>query len=235
MMSLCRQSLALALALLLVLAFSSAGAPPAAAPTLSVTQILSPEFGGSAPVPAHPADATPPAALDALRAATHASARWTLYKTIPSLPRPLVSTGRVDCHIGDAITWTTLTPFPSAIVMRPDAMLFIQDGVTNTIPARDLPHYAHVVAATEALASGDLDRLAREFAIAPAPLPPDVPGATWDATFTPRRSQLAAFLTAIDLAGADALLSAHLYYADGTSMRLRFTPETDAPMPAPAP
>ena len=170
-------------------------------------------------LPAETGRALPAAFVTALQRALDADAVWTMEKTLPTLKRPLTSSGEVSCKAGSGAVWRTVRPFLHEIHVTKDFIKLTSAGETETRVCGELPHYAAIQKATDAFLSGDT----RAFDVLfdwTWFMPPS--GGTWMMRLDVRDSRMRRVLTHVTLSGAETLESVTLATPRNGTLKIRF-------------
>lgn len=153
----------------------------------------------------------PPSCTDALRRALGSRAAWTMERRLPGSVRVLVSTGTVECTVGEGIVWKTLHPFPFSVSMTTNSMVFADEDTRRVKPLSDLPHYAEIKRRTDAFARGDMNAFDGLFSLKVK----NSPGGVWHLEFTPEIRAMRRLFSTVTLTGRETLTSAVLTTQDG--------------------
>ena len=96
--------------------------------------------------------------VTALQRALDADATWRMTRQLPTLDRPLLSTGSVSCWKEKGMIWKTLTPFDEEIRVTKTAItLLVDNEIEDVKPCDDMPYYEDICEATDAFLQGDTD------------------------------------------------------------------------------
>lgn len=148
-------------------------------------------------------------------------------KQVAGFAKPLRSQGRFTVARERGVVWTTLSPFPSELVLTRERIVSRQrDGGTRVeVDARQQPGLRSVNAMMFALMSGDVQALTGTFDVqAEAPA-----GAAWRMSLKPRSRALAQAFASIQLAGDRYVRSVEIREANGDVTRLDFAALDEAP------
>lgn len=148
-------------------------------------------------------------------------------KQVAGFRNPLRSNGRFVLAREKGVIWTTVTPFPSEIVITRDRIVSRQrDGSSRVdVDGRQQPGLRTVNAMMFALMSGDMKALTTTFDVKSEP----AEGKAWRMTLSPRSRQLAQAFTSVRLAGDRYVREVELREANGDVTRLRFDGMTETP------
>lgn len=160
----------------------------------------------------------PSSCTEALRRALSSGATWKMERRLPGSSRVLVSTGSVECVVGEGIVWKTLHPFFSSVSMTTNAMVFADEDSTRVKPLSDLPHYAEIKRRTDAFARGDADAFDGLLEIEAEKVSADA----WKVVLRPGVRAMKRLFSAITLTGRVSLDTAVLTTDDGGSSTIAF-------------
>ena len=171
------------------------------------------------PAPLTPSDA----AIAAVRRALQSSAAWRMERTFKDSRRPLKSSGTVACVAGEGITWKTLAPFESTVVMGVDFMSFEDEDGRRVKKLSDMPHYDDIRKAVDSLVAGDASLFAKAFTA-------EIDGAdgAWKLKLSPVSKDMRKLLSSATVEGRELPERAPLENGDGGFSVLTFT-ATSAP------
>lgn len=177
--------------------------------------------------------ATPDAAtLNAIRAriAPVAVLRgvFSQEKHLAGFRNPLRSQGRFLLVRERGVRWTTLTPFPSEMVVTHDRILTRQrDGSSRVeVDARQQPALRSINTLLFALMGGDLAALMTRFELQSATLD----ALEWQVTLRPRPGALAQVFTRITLAGDGHVRHVALEESNGDRTAIAFSQLAESPV-----
>lgn len=159
-------------------------------------------------------------------------ARFTQEQRLSVLRDPLISTGTLVIQRPDRLAWRTLTPAPSTFLMTGSVVTssWPELGLKETVDLGKNSDAMGLVQAMTVWMSGDLDAVARDYAVAFRAGPPDV------ATLTPTNPRIAAMISRIELTltGAPRRVSAvQITQPDGDVVKIRLESiEVDPALPA---
>lgn len=155
-----------------------------------------------------------------MRRALSSSADWMMERRLPKSEKALVSSGTVECRLGESgIEWRTLKPFRSLVAMRGGSMVFEDEDGRRERPASDMPRYGDIRKATDAFAAGKTDAFYEVFD-AEAEF---VAGGGWKVVIRPRPAALRELVESVEISGAELPTSATLRSANGTVSRISFS------------
>lgn len=155
-----------------------------------------------------------------MRKALSSSAAWKMERRLPGSSKTLVSSGVVDCRLGETgIEWRTLAPFRSLVAMRGASMVFEDEDGRRERPAADMPRYADIRKATDDFAAGNADAILEVFDVDAG----SVPGGGWKVVLKPRLAAIRQLVESVELSGAELPLVATLRSANGTVSRISFS------------
>lgn len=165
-----------------------------------------------------PAADIAPACSKALRRALGSKAAWTMERRFPGSVRTLVSTGAVECTVGEKIVWQTLHPFPFKVSMTTNSMIFADEDVVRVKPLSDMPHYNEIRRRADAFARGDIRAFDGLFKLKTR----SSPGGVWHLELTPEISVMRRLFSTLTLTGRDTLTSVVLTSEDGGCSTISF-------------
>ncbi len=160
----------------------------------------------------------PASCAAALRRALDSSAAWTMERRLSGSVRALVSTGTVQCVMGEGIVWKTLHPFAFSVSMTTNAMIFADEDSRRVKPLSDLPYYAEIKRRTDAFARGDANAFDGLFELKVK----NSPAGVWHLEFTPCVRAMRRLFSTITLTGRETLTSAVLTGEDGGFSTIAF-------------
>lgn len=173
------------------------------------------------------APSLPAPCVAAMRHALGASANWRMERTLPDSVWPLVSTGTVECAIGEGegIRWRALHPFPSLVEMTKKGLSIEDEDGRSVREAAKMPRYAELCRAIDAFAAGDDNVFDGMFDVVDATETPD---GGWSATLAPKVREMRRIVEEIAVYGADAPTNAVLRTSNGGVTAIRFEESADA-------
>jgi len=147
-------------------------------------------------------------------------------KQVAGFRNPLRSQGRFVVARDRGVIWTTLTPFPSEMVITAERILSRQpDGSARVeLDAREQPAMRSVNAILFALMSGDVQALSSQFTVAAQR---DAKG--WTLALTPKSPMLAKAFSSLQLRGDRYVRQVDIVEASKDRTRLTFSALTEAP------
>jgi hypothetical protein len=157
-------------------------------------------------------------------------AEFTQSKQMASLKRPLVTTGRLVFSRQHGVLWQIEQPYRMSYVLGTERIIEITaDGSRRERALRDVPGLAQVGRVFRAMLGADTTALREIFEVS-------VQGnsAKWDIELKPRQTQLAQFLSGLQLSGGHFVESIRIAEAGGdvTQIRMRNTQGASAPTEA---
>lgn len=160
----------------------------------------------------------PTSCVSALRRALSSSAEWTMKRQLADSKRVFVTTGVVDCIVGDRIDWKVLYPFSSSVSMTTNAMVFVDEDGERIKPLEKLPYYNEIRLRTDSFAKGDIKAFDGLFDVEVN----SRSNGEWRLTFTPENRAMRRLFTSATLSGREELTSVLLKSEDGGFSEIRF-------------
>lgn len=147
-------------------------------------------------------------------------------KQVSGFRNPLRSQGRFVVARGHGVIWSTLTPFPSEMVITADRILSRQrDGRTRVeLDAREQPALRSVNAILFALMSGDVQALSGQFNVSATR-----EGQGWALRLTPKSPVLAKAFASLALHGDHYVRQVEIIEASQDRTLIAFSALTETP------
>ncbi len=147
-------------------------------------------------------------------------------KQVSGFRNPLRSQGRFVVARGHGVIWSTLTPFPSEMVITADRILSRQrDGRTRVeLDAREQPALRSVNAILFALMSGDVQALSGQFNVSATR-----EGQGWTLRLTPKSPVLAKAFASLALHGDHYVRQVEIIEASQDRTLIAFSALTETP------
>ncbi len=157
-------------------------------------------------------------------------AEFVQSRQIAAMKRPLVTSGRLLFSQQHGVLWLIEQPYRIGYVLAEDRVVEIaSDGSRRERGPRDVPGLAQVGRVFRAMLGTNTSALQEHFEVTAK-----VDGQKWELVLTPRRAQLAQFLSGMQLSGSRFVESISVSEAggDSTQIRLRNTQGASAPSDA---
>ncbi|MDR1275176.1 MAG: outer membrane lipoprotein carrier protein LolA [Candidatus Accumulibacter sp.] len=167
------------------------------------------------------------AAIDRVREGVDRSpvvrARFEQTKTIRSLKRPLVVSGRLVFSQRHGVLWAIDAPYRITYVLGEDRVAEIDDaGTRRERASSELPGFSQVSRVFRALLSAKTQVLGEYFDVRVKTSAEGEGTAPWELVLTPRQDHLARFLSGMRVSGARFVENLSIDEAGGNRSEIRF-------------
>ncbi|AQS38474.1 Outer membrane lipoprotein carrier protein LolA [Shewanella psychrophila] len=167
-----------------------------------------------------------------LELSQHAKGKFTQYRNLKVLKKPLISNGSFifDAQLG--LVWSQETPFKSTLILKDDALIQIDSSGKKQVSQTSGNQGAGALAQTlptllKALLGGKLQTLDEHFSfylLAPEPQ------ASWTLGLIPKDSLMLKAIPQLILEGTDQVSALTLVSANGDTSRIEFEEITNDPL-----
>jgi hypothetical protein len=148
--------------------------------------------------------------------------RFEQRKSLPDLPRPLLSTGEFLFARDNGVWWHTRTPFDSVFILTRDGARSRDEGGAETsISSTDQPGVAVAARIFFALFALDFETLSKDFDLYGMPTPNNLHGG-WQVGLRPRQAAMAAVFRESLIEGAQHASRIELRDAHGDRTEIQF-------------
>jgi hypothetical protein len=146
-------------------------------------------------------------------------AEFVQTKQMAALKRPLVTSGHLTFSRQHGVLWQIEKPYRVSYVLGETKIVEIGgDGARRVRETRDVPGLAQVGRVFRAMLGANSDTLREYFDVAAQGTP-----AQWSIALTPRQSQLARFLSGMQLTGGRFVEEIRISEAGGDDTRIRLS------------
>lgn len=178
----------------------------------------------------HPVDIKSPSksfltVRDSLSGAAVVRSKFKQKKTLAALKKPIISAGNYIFSNDMGLYWNIGAPVNTAYVLTDKYMVERQKGFPEKVTTpQEQPAVFGLTEVFEAIFVGDLDRLAKDFAIHFSGTP-----AEWTIGLIPQRGLLQKMFKRVILKGGNTVTEVKLFEGNGDSTHLKFLDVTRAP------
>lgn len=140
-------------------------------------------------------------------------------KTIAGFKKPLVSSGGFVVARERGLIWTTETPFPSELLIKPNQLVSIHGDQKEVLDASREPGLRAFNQLIIALLAGDVSALQSQFNVVHSASS----NGRWQLQLRPKEAGMALFIQEISLSGGDFVEQVQLQEGSGDSSLIEFS------------